>query len=58
MDPGITEGQREIQKTKKVQFVVPGPVQKQYNVRKAFWFLSVEELMLLLAEKQEGRYGN
>ena len=58
MDPGITEEQRVIQKSKKVQFVIPRPVQTMYNNLNTFWFLSVEELLLLLKEKQEGRYGN
>jgi len=43
---------------KNVQPVVPNPVQKMYNGENTFWFLSVEELLLVLAEKQAGRYWN
>ena len=58
MDPGITEAELEELRLKKIQPVVPRSVQRLYNVKKAFWFMSVEELLLVLSEKQEGWYGN
>ncbi len=58
LDPGLTEEKIKSLQSEKIQPVVPVSVQKLYNVKKAFWFMSVEELLLLLSEKQEGRYGN
>lgn len=57
MDPGLTTEQIEALEKRKIQPVIPGPVQKLYNGKNVFWFLSVEELLQLLIEKQEGRYG-
>ena len=58
MDPGLTAERIAALEKRKIQPVIPSPVQKLYNGKNVFWFLSVEELLLLLTEKQEGRYGN
>ena len=57
-DPGITEEQLKLLKQSNFQLIVPSPVQKLYSNGNTFWFMSLEELLLLLSEKQKGRYGN
>ena len=58
LDPGITDEVIQIMTEKKIIPVVPSSIQKLYTVGNRFMFLSVEELLLVLSEKQEGRYGN